>query len=344
MYTLNLQLHGIPASLISNSALLAQRLQHELHHFNLHEVTPGNDQITIHFRVIPFFHWKYRWHLNKKYIHGTEEIISYTDISKRTIYFWAERRFKVDEAVVLLTSSLGYLARLVLSQNYTLAVFHAAAVALQGKGMLLLGDSGAGKTSLAYLCSADRFEYFSDEDSFIVRDPATDRWIIFGFQRHFRIADPVFQIIGDKQTLQQNVTYADGFGEGVLVISPAAHLPVDDANRVELQAIFILNNQSYIPQVTIEQLPPGQCFSRLLSYWEAAVATSEKEIDQKWIVRYNRQSFQVIEQLADRFSIYQLNYNFQKHWAEIPEMLRKFVDETKEPNSSYSATHLVAHR
>ncbi len=40
---------------------------------------------------------------------------------------------------------------------------HAACVALEGHGMLLAGDSGAGKTSLAYACARRGWTYISDD-------------------------------------------------------------------------------------------------------------------------------------------------------------------------------------
>ena len=46
---------------------------------------------------------------------------------------------------------------------------HAACVSLDGQGVLLAGDSGAGKSSLAYACARRGWVYCSDDSSVLVR-------------------------------------------------------------------------------------------------------------------------------------------------------------------------------
>lgn len=45
---------------------------------------------------------------------------------------------------------------------------HAGCVALNGRGVLLLGDSGAGKSSLSYACARAGWTYVSDDSSFLL--------------------------------------------------------------------------------------------------------------------------------------------------------------------------------
>ena len=45
---------------------------------------------------------------------------------------------------------------------------HAACVARNGVGVLLCGDSGAGKTTLAYACAKAGWTYVTDDGSYIV--------------------------------------------------------------------------------------------------------------------------------------------------------------------------------
>src|SRR5438270_68430 len=47
---------------------------------------------------------------------------------------------------------------------------HAACVELDGRGVLLCGDSGAGKSSLAYACAQAGWTYISDDASFLLND------------------------------------------------------------------------------------------------------------------------------------------------------------------------------
>src|SRR6185437_13878064 len=71
----------------------------------------------------------------------------------------------------------GYLRYHVLeSMSYSMldalrvVTMHAACVALDGHGVLLAGESGAGKSSLSYACARRGWTYCSDDASALVRD------------------------------------------------------------------------------------------------------------------------------------------------------------------------------
>jgi hypothetical protein len=58
---------------------------------------------------------------------------------------------------------------LLLIEALYLTPIHAACVALQGRGLLLCGDSGAGKSSLSFACARRGWTFVSDDASFLVR-------------------------------------------------------------------------------------------------------------------------------------------------------------------------------
>jgi hypothetical protein len=64
-----------------------------------------------------------------------------------------------------------------------LSPVHASCVALHGRAVLLCGDAGAGKTTLAYICARKGWAYLSDDATHIVRGRA-DRTVV---GRPFRI-------------------------------------------------------------------------------------------------------------------------------------------------------------
>ena len=64
-----------------------------------------------------------------------------------------------------------------------LSAVHASCVALNGRAVLLCGDAGAGKTSLAYACTRKGWTYLSDDATHIVRG-RRDRTVV---GRPFRI-------------------------------------------------------------------------------------------------------------------------------------------------------------
>ena len=63
-----------------------------------------------------------------------------------------------------------------LSTSHT-TVIHAACVERSGSGILLCGDSGAGKSSLAYACARAGWTYITDDASFLVNN-RSDRLVV----------------------------------------------------------------------------------------------------------------------------------------------------------------------
>src|SRR5258708_2302443 len=61
-----------------------------------------------------------------------------------------------------------------------LAPIHASCVARNGRGILLCGDSQAGKTSLAYACArrGQGWTYVSDDASYLIRNRAAERVVV----------------------------------------------------------------------------------------------------------------------------------------------------------------------
>jgi hypothetical protein len=64
-----------------------------------------------------------------------------------------------------------------LAEQWALAPLHAALVVRNGTGVMLCGDSFAGKSTLAYACARAGWTYVSDDGTFLVRD-RDDRYAI----------------------------------------------------------------------------------------------------------------------------------------------------------------------
>ena len=97
------------------------------------------------------------------------------DLSRGTSFSWLTPAVVSDRAYFryhfldsLVYSMLGALY---------LTPIHAACVTLDGSGVLLCGDSGSGKTSLAYACAKKGWTYVADDASHLLR-PGTDRRIL----------------------------------------------------------------------------------------------------------------------------------------------------------------------
>lgn len=86
-----------------------------------------------------------------------------------------------------------------LSTRFVTAI-HAACVVLDGRGVLLCGDSGAGKTSLSYACARAGWKFVADDTSYLLHNETTRR-VIGNFHRvRFRpSAAELFPEIADAE-------------------------------------------------------------------------------------------------------------------------------------------------
>jgi hypothetical protein len=78
--------------------------------------------------------------------------------------------------------AMGYV---MLASRY-LAPVHAACVTYEGAGLLLCGDSGAGKSSLAYACARRGWTYVCDDASHMVRKAEDATFVGNGYELRFR--------------------------------------------------------------------------------------------------------------------------------------------------------------
>jgi hypothetical protein len=108
-----------------------------------------------------------------------------------------------------------------LTQLYLTPV-HAACVTRQGAGVLLCGDSGAGKTSLAYACAKRDWRYVSDNESWLLRDHPGR--VTLGNPHRIRFRDNASQLFPELRT-QQPYLFANGKMSLMLETSSQSDLP-----------------------------------------------------------------------------------------------------------------------
>ena len=88
-----------------------------------------------------------------------------------------------------------------------LVAVHAACVSLDGHGVLLAGDSGAGKSSLAYACARRGWVYTSDDSSSVLR--RGDGRTVLGNSRLFRFRESAGELFPEFRGLT-NIRRANG--------------------------------------------------------------------------------------------------------------------------------------
>ena len=100
------------------------------------------------------------------FIHDAENF-AICDLRAGFGYGWLTHAVASDEAYVRYHFVEGCVL-LLLSALY-MTPLHAACVSLSGQGVLLCGDSGAGKTTLAYACAKRGWTYTGDDSAHLVR-------------------------------------------------------------------------------------------------------------------------------------------------------------------------------
>jgi hypothetical protein len=121
-----------------------------------------------------------------------------------------------------------------------LVTVHSACVIHRGKGILLAGDSGAGKSSLAYACARRQWTYVSDDASAFVR--ASDRPMIIGHPQKFRFREPVGELFPEFRGLKSSIR---AYGKPTIEVRTSALENFRTADQSAVDAIVFLNRGGY---------------------------------------------------------------------------------------------------
>jgi hypothetical protein len=166
------------------------------------------------------------------------------DLAKGFAFGW------VTEAATTRTSYLRYhfLEAIALSLLGTLHTtpIHAACVEFSGSGLLLCGDSGAGKSSLAFACARAGWAYASDDTSYLVHNGQKR---VVGNWRQIRFRPSAAELFPELNG--HNLTPRSA---GKPSIEVPIHLLVSDvetATDVQVEYIVFLDrNHSHVPELT----------------------------------------------------------------------------------------------
>lgn len=162
------------------------------------------------------------------------------------------------------------LALILLSASHVVAI-HAAAVSRYGRGMLLCGASGAGKSSLAYGCSRAGWTYTTDDASYLLR--STNQPRVIGNSRQFRFR-PSAQTLFPELCGRSLTPRARG--------KPSIEVPTDElpgilaAEEATIHNIIFLNRRPSAP-AELKPLPRGVAMDYFLQhvYPEEVIALSQ---------------------------------------------------------------------
>jgi hypothetical protein len=160
------------------------------------------------------------------------------------------------------------MANYCLTQLYLTPV-HGACVARNGRGVLLCGASGAGKTSLAYFCARNGWTYISDNESWgvehaLVRaasklvSTAPGSPVLLGNPNRIRFRDNARDLFPE---LKRYRPAQDTNGKMSISITPAE---IDIAYQCAVERVVMLRRRPYGP-ANVRSLPRDDVFGSLIS-------------------------------------------------------------------------------
>jgi hypothetical protein len=144
-----------------------------------------------------------------------------------------------------------------LTQLY-LTPIHAACVSRDGRGVLLCGPSGAGKTSLAYFLARNGWTYVSDNESWLVR--AEER-LLLGAPERIRFRDSGMALFPE---LKGRVAALHANGKMSIVVTPASIGGIATADRCCVEYVVFLAREAH-GGAMVRPVPVGQALEQFLS-------------------------------------------------------------------------------
>jgi hypothetical protein len=151
---------------------------------------------------------------------------------------------------------------------------HAACVSLQDKGILLCGDSGTGKSSLAFACALRGWTYTTDDSSYLIRGSDDHEVVANPHVIRFRSsAKKLFPQLADEQIVRR-------LNGEIGIELPTARMPeIKIAARTSVEHIVFLRRQPNA-KPRIERLAAGVLrpwLEQVICYGDEDVCAAQRE-------------------------------------------------------------------
>jgi hypothetical protein len=160
-----------------------------------------------------------------------------------------------------------------LLESLYLTPIHGACVQLAGRGVLLCGDSGAGKSSLAFACAHRGWTFLSDDSSCLIR--RRPGRVVTGNPYQMRFCESAMELIPELK--EQRIT-PRATGEMAIELATASMPEIAIASECSVDYIVFLNRQEPEPP-GLEPFPKDialQWFEQFLCYGEKEVVDAQK--------------------------------------------------------------------
>jgi hypothetical protein len=156
-----------------------------------------------------------------------------------------------------------------------LITLHAACVMFERRGILLAGESGAGKSSLSYACARSGWTFVSDDASAFVRNSSDP--IVIGHPHKFRFREPVGQLFPEFLGLKSTIR---AYGKPTIEVATTGIGGIYTADSSPIHAIVFLNRGGYSSGCPdLIRLSEEDAWNRLLpSVWAIQMPAFEERL------------------------------------------------------------------
>jgi hypothetical protein len=156
-----------------------------------------------------------------------------------------------------------------------LITLHAACVQFKGKGVLLAGNSGAGKSSLAYACARRGWTYVSDDASAYVR--SARKPMVIGHPHKFRFREPVGELFPEFRGMKSTLR---AYGKPTIEVRTHFLEGLETADESPVDAVVFLNRGAHGGQsAAIVPVPVEEAWKRLsFSVWAVQLPAYEERL------------------------------------------------------------------
>jgi hypothetical protein len=170
---------------------------------------------------------------------------------------------------------------------------HGACVAFHGRGILLCGDSGAGKSSLAYACARAGWTYITDDASYLLHDNANDNEVVTvtGNCHQVRFRPSAGTLFPEIQGFEITPRAA---GKPSIEMPTAGFPWMNCAATASVHHLVFLNRHTAGPQVLLRyRKEVARCYLRQVVFGTAkSLAKHDRALDrllkiEVWELRYS---------------------------------------------------------
>jgi hypothetical protein len=152
---------------------------------------------------------------------------------------------------------LDTIANLILWDSHLTRV-HAGCVALDGRGVLFCGDSGAGKSCLVYACASNGWTLITDEAASLLR--RSDERIVLGKPKQIHLRETAFELFPE---LNGRVAKPNPVGKLTIEVHTAELPHIKTAFQCRAEAVVFLKRQAGEP-ARLVPLARNEAWQRLV--------------------------------------------------------------------------------